>query len=212
MEHFWCNILRVHNREFGYNIKPTDPFDKPKRAKSTSEKISKALKGKKRTLEQIERIKELKRLNPNKFSEEAKIKHKVRQRKIIGVGVVVLNLDGTFNSEYQSAIEAAEKLNINNLSIHSNLRKNIQPKTITYRTGDFIFLRKELYDVNFKYIYNQRRNDPKKVKITNMKDGNVYIFSTLSSVYKELGIYHSTIREGIEKRNGIYKNFKMEYI
>src|ERR1035437_5329418 len=25
MEHYWCNLLNVHNREIGYNIRPTHP-------------------------------------------------------------------------------------------------------------------------------------------------------------------------------------------
>jgi group I intron endonuclease len=45
MEHWWCNMLNVHNREFGYNIEPTSPFGMTHLSKETKEKLSKSLKG-----------------------------------------------------------------------------------------------------------------------------------------------------------------------
>lgn len=211
MEHYWCALFNVHDDRFGYNIAPTDPYNKPKRSNETRKKLSKSLKGKKRTPEQIEKIKQLKKLNPNKFSNSAKIKHKLRQRNLVGVRLYAINLDGIIYKEFNSIPEASEDLNISTLSIQSNINKNIS-HTNLYKTNNFIFIRKELYDANQNYSYKERKYDSKKVKITNLETGEEYIFDTLLSVYEKLDIYHGTIREGIQKRNGIYKNYKMEYL
>lgn len=40
MEHYWCNILLAHNKKYGYNIAPTNPFCKPCMSKETKLKIS----------------------------------------------------------------------------------------------------------------------------------------------------------------------------
>lgn len=38
MEHYWCNLLDAHNRDFGYNLTPTDPYNTHKIAPETLEK------------------------------------------------------------------------------------------------------------------------------------------------------------------------------
>jgi len=47
LEHYWCNILNVHDYLVGYNIRPTHPHNKGSNSKATSEKISKSLVGRK---------------------------------------------------------------------------------------------------------------------------------------------------------------------
>lgn len=46
MEHYWCNLLLPHNKNYGYNIAPTNPFCKPCMAEETKLRISLANKGK----------------------------------------------------------------------------------------------------------------------------------------------------------------------
>jgi group I intron endonuclease len=38
-EHYWATLLDVHNRKYGYNIKPTHPYGKPKHSEETKELI-----------------------------------------------------------------------------------------------------------------------------------------------------------------------------
>jgi len=40
MEHYWCNILNVHNRKYGYNIEPTSPFGRIEVSQETKLKLS----------------------------------------------------------------------------------------------------------------------------------------------------------------------------
>lgn len=44
-EHYWAVKLKVHNRRFGYNIKPTSADGKVRHAEETKRKIGKAHKG-----------------------------------------------------------------------------------------------------------------------------------------------------------------------
>lgn len=39
MEHYWCNLLNVHNDKYGYNIQPTHPYGAPGHAEETKEKL-----------------------------------------------------------------------------------------------------------------------------------------------------------------------------
>jgi len=45
-EHYWCNLLRVHEVSYGYNLKPTNPAKLGGHSKETREKISLNRKGK----------------------------------------------------------------------------------------------------------------------------------------------------------------------
>ena len=57
-EHYWCNMLNTHNKNYGYNILPTHP-DKiaSTHSKETKIKISNSTKGVKKSLETIEKLK-----------------------------------------------------------------------------------------------------------------------------------------------------------
>ena len=46
-EHYWCNLLNTHNRNHGYNIKPTHPYRKNLMSIETRRKLSSKLKGRK---------------------------------------------------------------------------------------------------------------------------------------------------------------------
>jgi group I intron endonuclease len=43
-EHYWCNLLNVHNRNYGYNIRPTHPEGKSGVSENTKKLISNAFK------------------------------------------------------------------------------------------------------------------------------------------------------------------------
>lgn len=44
-EHYWCNLLNVHNPDFGYNIKPTHPENRGSISEETRKKMSEGRKG-----------------------------------------------------------------------------------------------------------------------------------------------------------------------
>lgn len=49
MEHYWCNLLNAHNRDFGYNLQPTNPYNVRVHSKETLQKMSNSNKGRKWT-------------------------------------------------------------------------------------------------------------------------------------------------------------------
>ncbi len=57
-EHYWCNLLNVHNGRYGYNIKPTHPDNKSRMTEETKKKISKALIGRKLSKEACKNMSE----------------------------------------------------------------------------------------------------------------------------------------------------------
>lgn len=56
MEHFWAILLDTHQREFGYNFRPTHPYGKSSQLEETKRKISLKQKGKKVSPETKEKI------------------------------------------------------------------------------------------------------------------------------------------------------------
>lgn len=46
MEHYWCNILNVHDKKYGYNMRPTHPYGNPTHSKETREKLGRGSRGK----------------------------------------------------------------------------------------------------------------------------------------------------------------------
>ncbi len=74
-ENYWANMLNVHNKNYGYNKRPTSPLGKTINTLEIRQKISSSNKGKKQSKETIEK-RHLSRLK-NKgfiFSEEHKLK------------------------------------------------------------------------------------------------------------------------------------------
>ncbi len=55
-EHYWCNLLLVHNDKYGYNIAPTNPYGKVGMSEESRRKLSTALKGKSHSKEWCENI------------------------------------------------------------------------------------------------------------------------------------------------------------
>ena len=55
-ENYWCNMLNTHDRRYGYNIQPTNPYNSIKHSPETIEKIKKANIGKKWTESQRQKM------------------------------------------------------------------------------------------------------------------------------------------------------------
>lgn len=57
MEHYWANLLNVHDRKYGYNKRPTHPYGKSVNNKEIRDKISNSNKGRKQSKESREKAK-----------------------------------------------------------------------------------------------------------------------------------------------------------
>lgn len=126
-EHYWCMLLKVHDKKIGYNIEPTDPNRKHGRSEETKRKISishkgrkkspeaikkvaDALRGRKQSLEQRQRQSERSKgksrpMFSDKWKENIKIGHSKNP-------VIQLNKNGEFIKDWISASEAGRSLGI----------------------------------------------------------------------------------------------------
>lgn len=77
-EHYWCNILNVHNKKYGYNLRPTHPDNIQLFSEETRKKMSESAKGKIISLETRERLS--KAFKGRKHSEESKKKMSKSQK------------------------------------------------------------------------------------------------------------------------------------
>ena len=131
-EHIWATILKVHNKEFGYNILPTDPNSKsPKRSQETKQKQSKARKGIVFSEETLLRMSKaaLGRINTQNQKDIAS--------KTFSKPIIVTDLQDIFLYEFKSIKEAVEILHISRFSIQTVLRDNIKKKKDFYKNFKF---------------------------------------------------------------------------
>lgn len=73
-EHYWATILNTHNREYGYNLRPTNPFGKTIVPKEMRDKMSKLYKGRKLPKSTHEKLWESRRKSGWTMSQEQKNK------------------------------------------------------------------------------------------------------------------------------------------
>ena len=73
-EHYWANLLRVHDKNYGYNQRPTHPYNKIIHTPEMIEKMRNSLKGKKLSKESIKKRTETRKRNGYSHSEETKKK------------------------------------------------------------------------------------------------------------------------------------------
>lgn len=78
MENWWCNMLNTHDRNYGFNILPTNPDDERLfQSEETKVKISISNTGKKRDLEHRKRLSEIssKQVHTPERKERVRLKH-----------------------------------------------------------------------------------------------------------------------------------------
>jgi group I intron endonuclease len=146
-EHYWCNILNVHNKKYGYNILGTTPTRNCIFSIETRLKMSISRKGLIRSKEHCKNISIGKKgmIGPNlgkKHSEMTKIKiKKAHLGKIISnetkkkysnrmTGntirakcVLQFDLNNNFIKEFKSITEASKELNISKLTIINSIKE-----------------------------------------------------------------------------------------
>lgn len=81
-EHYWSNLLKIHDRKFGYNQRPTHPYNKIVQTPETIEKMRNSLKGRKLSEESIRKRTETRKKNGYKHSEETRKKIGRKGRKM----------------------------------------------------------------------------------------------------------------------------------
>lgn len=80
-ENYWCNMLNVHNREYGYNIKSTSPDCKCRMSEEHKRKISESHIGKSKSESHKKSMSEYRKGKPFKFTEAWKNYNERRKGK-----------------------------------------------------------------------------------------------------------------------------------
>ncbi len=122
MEHYWCTVLRVHSREFGYNIKPTHPEKTNLCSDETKTRMSAAQKltwNQERKDYQSSLFKG--RIN---FWKKGKQTNDLIKRRVHAVEkpVYQYSLDGKLIDEWKSAKDVERKLGFTSDYISQNCR------------------------------------------------------------------------------------------
>lgn len=116
MEHYWCNILKTHDPNFGYNIRLTTTLGKVgKHSDESKRKLSLAHTGKIISIETRKNMSlaQLKRDNAGGQYRSPEAKLKIAQTNISRQKTVYqYALDGTFLKEWESRKTASEYIGI----------------------------------------------------------------------------------------------------
>jgi len=110
-EHYWCNMLNSHNRNYGYNLKPTHPNNVSLVLQETKDKLRDKATGRKWSEEykQLFKQKQLGRKHSQEHIDKAaSSKYKV---------VFQFSKKGEFIKEWNSAVTASRELKISRTAI-----------------------------------------------------------------------------------------------
>lgn len=116
-EHFWCKELLSHNREYGFNIKPTSEINKHLVSKETIEKIRISNTGKKVSEETKKKLSEINIGNTLSKDTIEKLKNSKKNIKIDQY-----DRNGNFISSYKSIREAERQTGIMSKCITKSLK------------------------------------------------------------------------------------------
>lgn len=197
MEHWWATILNVHDDRYGYNIRPTHPYDNPKSSIESRRKQSIALTGRVFSAEHLKNLKAAKKgfKHAPGYSEP----HKKRQRAMLGKSVVVLNKEGEYVMTYPTYAEASIALNVSTRAI-SQVTTGRSPTMHGY-----IFINETNYDKskNYKFISKSRTTGtrcPKSIWAYNVETRTLNYYSDTKSAANETNVVSDTILRHKNKR------------
>lgn len=183
-EHYWATLLKTHDRTYGYNILPTGFKHITTHSQETKDKISNRLKGKKQSIERINKLKEYHRNNPMTKEHKQKLKEGRKCTIISEQGKI--NLKNAYKNRIKKSMSEETKLKI---SIANKGKKRIYKEKKGFIRPN---ARKPIYQ------YDLEGNFIKK-------------WDTSKHAENELKINCDFIIKVCKGKKKQYKNFKWEY-
>ncbi len=113
-ENYWSNLLRVTNKKYGYNLRPTHPTGKSPLSEETKLKIGQANSNKKWSEEHKEKMKTI--FKNSSKRKEANIKTGILKRDK-GHITLVYNKEGKFLKEFSTCRKAALEYGVDESSV-----------------------------------------------------------------------------------------------
>jgi group I intron endonuclease len=201
MEHYWALMLCVHNRDIGYNIKPTHPYGKVTPTAETIEKCRIASTGKKRSAEHSAKLSANKKGNKNWVGRKHKqstldkfkivnsgrictsatklkmsISRKGKRPKCSGYNskiVIQYNTNNEIVQEYSSIVECAKSIGRGQTII----RKSIRNKGQYVKDGN-VYKIKQTENKTNKYMNKKWEYDPLNGdKAISDSDGSIVLYT-----------------------------------
>lgn len=193
MEHYWATILNVHDRNFGYNIEPTNPYGKSiKRAKESVNKGSQANTGKKRTKEH------------KAYLSQIRFKRKVIQ----------YSKKGEFIKIWDSATDAEKTISITKGGVNQAIRDDGLAKGFAWRYWEKDYKLKINPPINRKLESLAEQVKKRQIPINQLDMNGNFIkqWESLNKAARALNIFQSSISNCLNGKTKFFKGFKWEKV
>lgn len=198
-EHYWATILNTHNREFGYNEKPTDPNGiGSEHSESTKKKISLANTGKKQSQESKDKISAANK--GNKHSKETKDKI---SRGLKGKAKSPEAKKNISKGQKGKILTQATKNKISKASKGRIISEETRQKLKNKKIGFKITWGDKISKVNFANEKITRR----KVVQLNLMEEEIEVWDSLLKVERTLGINNANLHKCCKANLGITNKF-----
>jgi group I intron endonuclease len=188
METIWILLLDATNKNVGYNI---DKKAKTRLgatvSKSTKDKISKSLSGRKIAKDIVDRAQEN---NPRKKA------------------IIVLNLNGQFLKEYSSINKAATDLGL----LTTNVVAQLKGKSKT--CGNYVFVYKSDYDPNKNYFTSKYKTTKQVGQYDKLTGKLIAIFANCKAAADSINGNQAPVHAVCSKygKNKSYKGYNWKFI
>ena len=193
-EHYWCNLLRVHEDQYGYNIRPTHPYGRTSHSEESKKKMSEIQKIVCNTPERLEYGR--KRMTGTNYGKGRIVTEENRRRL------------REFHTGRKASPEAIEK----NRLWHTGRKQSVE--TVEKRMLKVKGVKRRK---NTKLSeYKTGRAQPKHYKAViciDVKTGEETEYESVKSACEHLGIHKScpfaALKDNKKKRNGYYWRYKI---
>lgn len=188
-ENYWAKLLNVHNKKYGFNIKPTSDDIYIGHSKETIERIRLKNIGKKLSIESKKRISDSR--TGIKVSKEGIEKIKAERKKRFKKSILVFDHNSNFIKKYDYYREYIEEYNLWDKPVKYTLNRNL-----------FVYKNHIIVYENIKYI-NLLKNRIKLIAKYNENMEIIKIYTNATEVAKQEKIDNSYISKVCRKGGGL---------
>lgn len=143
-ENYWCNLLNVHDRRYGYNIRPTSPEGRTRLSAESRERMRQS--GLKRApVSEITREKHRQRGLRKTPEELQKMIETLKNSSRKTRGVICLSIEGEYIREFSSVKETSKIMNLKSSTLNCTLMG------IQSSCKGHIYVHKDKYDPSKLY-------------------------------------------------------------
>lgn len=190
-ENWWCNELNTHNREFGYNVKPTNPDNLSLHSQETKDKISKLKTGFSHTTET--------KIKMSKNSAHRKVPvEEIEAGRLARIGT-----KHTDETKRQMSVSGKGKHSAKRKPLSEEAKLNISKSKIG--VPSVVKGRKMSTEV----IEINRLSQLKFTYSIKLPDGTVSLSNNLKKFCNDIGLHSSNLKRTFNKDSKPYNGYKL---